>query len=439
MTTVFLKSDVAAYTWDGTTLTTIIDADYPATTVPGVAWINGRIVVMEPDGTISHSDEDDFTSWNALNFVTAQVEPDGGVFLGRNSEYVVAMGTYTIEFFWDASNATGSILSNVPNTVMMVGCVHAGSVQQVESGMIWCAQQRGLGGSTMLGRFVAVLKNTTYERVSTPDIDKILTNSTMTNVGSGVVTIAGHEFYVLTLRDEDLTLAYDLREGTWAQWTLGTAGTTLTLTSPGFQVTQTGGMATANSTAHGKSDGDPITTSGSGVAGYNVTANITVVDANTIKFPVAANTAASATGLVVAAHWTYGKFDIAGACKLGDQQLVQLRLDGSVNYIDLSNISDLGAPIDALIRTPIFDGGTYKEKVQSDLTIVGNQVSSTALIRWSDDDYRTFNNYKRVDMNVQRPHTTRGGNFKKRSYDVRHALLDGAVMFNELDVEIKGK
>jgi len=416
------------------TLTAIGDADYPTVTVPGVAYLNGRIYVMETDGTISHSDEDDFTSWDALNFVTAQFEPDGGIAISRSAEYIVAFGVYTTEFFWDASNPTGAVISAVPNSVLMVGCANAASVQQIEKGIVWMGQQRGQGAATQSGRFVGILKSMVYERVSTTDIERILEKGKITNVSSAVITLSGHEFYVLTLRDEDLTLAFDMKEGAWAQWTVGTAGTQLSLTS----VTQTGGMATATVTAHGKSDGDPITVSGADQAGYNVTVNITVVDANTIKFPVAAGTVTPATGTIVAAHWTYGMFDVAASCRFENIQVVQLYTNGKVYEINSDKISDESVPIDVLIRTPIFDGGTYREKVQSDLTLVGNQSSTTALVRHSDDDYRTFSKYRRVDMNVKRPHITRGGLFKKRSYDIRHALLDDSVMFNEVDVEIKG-
>lgn len=430
MTTAFLKTDVAAYTYDGTTLTKVTDADYPANTVPGVAYINGRIVVMEPDGTISHSDEDNFPAWDALNFVTAAFEPDGGVALARNAEYVVALGEYTTELYWDAQNPTGSILSVVPNSTLMIGCANGLSVQQVEDGLIWVAQQRGLGGSTMLARFVVVLKGTAYEKASTVDMNKVLTNSSMGNVSSGMVTIAGHEFYVLTLHDESLTLALDLKEGSWAQWTLGTAGTAISIST----LTQSGGFATATATAHGLADGDPVTVSGANEAGYNLTVNITRVDANIFTYPVAAATATPATGTITAANWTYGVFDVVAACRVGDQQLLQRRVDGSVNYIDLSNLTDLGAPIDSLIRTPIFDGGTNKRKTQTDAELIGDLVSSTALIRWSDDDYRSFSAYRRLDLNVDRPKTTRGGRFKRRAYDIRHAL-PFAVSFTELEVD----
>ena len=115
---------------------------------------------------------------------------------------------------------------------------------------------------------------------------------------------------------------------------------------------------------------------------------------------------------------------------------MQKRVDGAITYIDLSNTTDDGVPIYCLMRTPIYDGGANNQKHQTDLTIVGDQVTSQALVRWSDDDYRTFNNFKRVNLNSDRPHTTRGGSFRRRSYDLLHTSTVQA-RFTELEVELK--
>ena len=60
--------------------------------------------------------------------------------------------------------------------------------------------------------------------VSTPDIDQFWRHPTCrasTHTGSRFPDIS---FYVLGLRDIDVTLAFDATSGTWAQWTSLTAG-----------------------------------------------------------------------------------------------------------------------------------------------------------------------------------------------------------------------
>ena len=46
------KSTKDAFYYNGTTVTKITDADYPATTVRGIAYLDGTYYVMDPDGQI---------------------------------------------------------------------------------------------------------------------------------------------------------------------------------------------------------------------------------------------------------------------------------------------------------------------------------------------------------------------------------------------------
>jgi len=432
MALAFFKTDVSSYTYNGTTVTAVTDGDYPNPTVPGVAYMNGRVYVMEADGTISHSDEDDPTSWDALNFVTAAFEPDAGIVLARLAEYIVAFGAYTVEFFYDAQNPTGAVITVVPNSTLMIGCLNARSLQQVEGGLIWVAQQRGLGGSVQLSRFVAILSGTKYERISTDDIDRILMQSDLTNIGSGVVTISGHEFYALTLRDAAICLVYDTKTGGWYQWTKTTAKASKTVTT----LTQSNGLATAGLASHGLSDGDLVTISGATPSGYNLTANVNVVNASSFTYAVDPSTSSPGSGTIAMASWSESYFDVVGSCKLGDRQFVQEYADGVVSYIDLSNVTDQGTPIECLIRTLEYDGGSNRTKGQTDLALIGDQASTTALVRWSDDDYRTWNAYRRLALNTDRPHTTRGKNFRRRSYDIRYNLST-RICLTEIEIETK--
>jgi hypothetical protein len=63
---------------------------------------------------------------------------------------------------------------------------------------------------------------------------------------------------------------------------------------------QTGGLATAVSAAHGFRNGDTVTVTGADQSGYNISAVISVLDANTFTFAVAGGTASPATGTIMA-------------------------------------------------------------------------------------------------------------------------------------------
>lgn len=99
------KSTADAYYFNGTVVAKISDSDYPATTVRGIAYLDGTYYVMTPNGEIFGSGINTPTSWTALNKIVAQMEPDAGVCLARLLNYLVAFGAYTT-----SSSSTPEIL-----------------------------------------------------------------------------------------------------------------------------------------------------------------------------------------------------------------------------------------------------------------------------------------------------------------------------------------
>ena len=97
------------------TVTQVTDADYPANTVRGCAYLDGRIFVMTKIGEIYQSDTEDPASWQALSFIQSQVDSYEGVYIARYEEYIVAMKQYSTEFFYNANNPTDSVLAPVSN------------------------------------------------------------------------------------------------------------------------------------------------------------------------------------------------------------------------------------------------------------------------------------------------------------------------------------
>src|SRR5207302_3914791 len=63
-----------AYYTDGTTVTNLHahDADFPATFVPGWAYLDGTLYVMASTGNIQGSAIDDPTTWDPLNVIVAR-------------------------------------------------------------------------------------------------------------------------------------------------------------------------------------------------------------------------------------------------------------------------------------------------------------------------------------------------------------------------------
>ena len=74
-------------------------------------------------------------------------------------------------------------------------------------------------------------------------------------------------------------------------------------------------------------------------------------------------------------------------------------------------------PIAVLIQTSRFDMNSAKLKYMSRMEILGDWQtdSSTMLVYWSDDDYKTWSNYRTVDLS-ERSYLYRCGSFRRRAW-----------------------
>jgi hypothetical protein len=422
-TQIMVRTDTSGYKLVPATniVTAVSDTDYPTTTVRGCVYLDGSFYVMNAAGTIFGSDNEDCSSWNSANFITAEFEPDAGVCLGKYNNYVVAFGQWTTQMFWDAAvPPPASPLQPVQNGVILIGCAHANSVAQIESTLLFMAQRKGQGSSFQKGRFIAMLEGQSYVQISTPDIDRILDADDLAIVYSCVGSFSGHNFYILGLGTTGASLIYDMTQKLWYVWTQTTAASATKAISA---LTQTGGLATATSASHGFSDGDPITISGATQSGYNLTqVNVTVVDANTFQYPVAAATVSPATGSPVAAYWTESYFAVSASCNFGGQQVFQAVSGGNIYSLLDTIFQDNTTPINFKIRTSNQDLDTNDRKFCMEVTPLCDLPSSTqyGLLRYTDNDYQTYATYRRFDISDVTPRAQRWGNYRRRAWEWRY-------------------
>ena len=215
-----LKNNEKAYAYDPTNgfssdLHTL-DTDFPAATVAGIEYLNGATYVMQAGGQIWGSKVNSVTDpadWNALDFIAAQIEPDDGVCLAKQLVYLIAFGQWSTEVFFDAGNPQGSPLGNVQGSKISYGCAVADSVQQIDDQLLWISSTRS--GATQ----VSLLRELQHQVISTKAIDRLLQADDLGVVYSWQIKCSGHSFYVLTLKNSNVTLAYDLVENEWHQWT----------------------------------------------------------------------------------------------------------------------------------------------------------------------------------------------------------------------------
>lgn len=199
------------------TITKVTDADYPSSTVPGIAYLDGTYYVMTPAGSIQGSDLEDPTSWNALNFIGTDRGIGRARALGRHLNYIVAFCAYGVQFFYDAANpAPGSPLLPSGNTLTTVGCPSPESIQNLNDMTLFLSQGK------QKGRSVSAFSGLSLQTLSTPAIDRVLNRSNLLAVYSFTAKVAGQSFYLLTLSDLNLTLCLNLTTGDWSQWSSST-------------------------------------------------------------------------------------------------------------------------------------------------------------------------------------------------------------------------
>lgn len=215
-----LGNGAAAYAYDvvGGLSTNLhgINVEFPSVFVKGWAYLNGATYVMDNKAVIWGSAINSVSQpgdWNPLNFISAQIEPDDAVGLDKQLVYVVAFNQWSTEIFFDAGNATGSPLGSVPGSKISYGCRTVDSIQSIDTKLLWVTNTREASPQ------VAVMEGLSVTIVSTKPIERILEVADFDTVYSFVLRVNGHAFYVLTLKESNITLAYDIQEDLWHQWT----------------------------------------------------------------------------------------------------------------------------------------------------------------------------------------------------------------------------
>lgn len=200
-----------------------LSPSYPQYTVKGLSYLDGTMYVCQhffgtsiTPAVIWGSGINDVRTpgiWDPLNFITAQITPDSGVYLAKQLVYVVCMKEWSTEVFFDAGNATGSPLQNATNAKLNYGCASADSVQSINEVLLWISTNRSASNQIVL------FDKLQMRVVSTKAIDRLLNQIDLTTVYSWQIKLNGHSFYVLTVKNANLTLAYDIDQEMWSQWT----------------------------------------------------------------------------------------------------------------------------------------------------------------------------------------------------------------------------
>lgn len=196
----------------------VTDVNYPAITVPGLAYLEGSFYVMEEGGVVRSSQLETPTSWPALNFIGSDAAMGKAVGLCRHLNYVAAFYDSGVQLFYNAGNPTGSVLLPLGNGNWRIGCAAGWSLEALNDETFFMSKT----GPGKLS--VHKLSGVSCSRVSNPYIERVLARSDTNLASVCSVHTDGHSFYVITLPSQGLSLVYDTVLDHWSVWTSTAAG-----------------------------------------------------------------------------------------------------------------------------------------------------------------------------------------------------------------------
>jgi len=384
------KQDNKAYTITTADSVTAIGGSFPAAFAHGGAILDGYFFIMDTSGVIWNSDLDDASTFSAGNSLDSEREEDGGIYLGKHHDHLVALGERTAEFFYDNANATNSPLNRREDIAYTIGCVDGYSVWEESDITVFVGSELSTGVS------VYVLENFKFKIISNGAMGALLTQTlTRDNYsifGSGF-SANGHKFYIMTLHttpsaiDPEVTYIYDFSTGLWHEWE--TAINSLT--------------------------------------------NFPVIDWSIrAGQSVRSGTGILSNGDVVIINNTYSPQDTIGANVYVTP----------ATYVDAGYITDTGATGTAMtmkIRFGQYDGETNKNKFMHYLKPLMNKTvnSQTLTVKWSDDNNNDFITGGTIDTQYQHSDIHRLGRFYRRNIELEYSGTEQLFLESlEVDVQV---
>ena len=181
--------------------------------VSGVAFLDNYVFIGTATNRIYNSNLGDPTSWGALDYLSFEQTTDTLVGIAKHLNYLVAFGQVSTQFFYDVGNAVGSPLGLAASYTSEIGCASGDSIVATSNTVLW------VGTSKTYGRSVYLMDGVSPVRISNANIDRHLEADRLSAVSAYCYTINGHTLYILSLKNTNQTLVYDLTEKMWYTWT----------------------------------------------------------------------------------------------------------------------------------------------------------------------------------------------------------------------------
>jgi len=177
---------------DSNVVVTSADADIP-THDPNVVFLDGYLFLVQDNSSIIfNSVNNDPLSFTVDAIIAPEQEPDQVIRLAKINNYLIAFGSSSIEYYWDAANAAPDSPMQRNDTPIKINTYLAGFA--IHGNAIYY-----IGADANGQPDVFVLKDFKLENIGTPSISRYLSSvsSTVSSWKGAIVAIQGHVFYVI--------------------------------------------------------------------------------------------------------------------------------------------------------------------------------------------------------------------------------------------------
>jgi hypothetical protein len=197
-------------------VTLIADVDFPSPHIPNPVFMDGYLFVAKANSQdIYNSNLNDPSLWTAGDFISAEMYPDTIQALSKNNNFIYAIGSGTVEYFYDAANATASPLAREASAVQQFGTPAPKTVVQTEKEVV-------LVGATANGGYtVWTIDGFKEKEISIPYIRSVLEaeGSALANATAFCVRAASQKLYLVCLTNKTLVYSFDTK--LWTEWDSG--------------------------------------------------------------------------------------------------------------------------------------------------------------------------------------------------------------------------